>query len=113
MPDWTSPEELAKDATIFNNFMHALVGLYIWEVACSLDFDWAIITGKRKFKWPLVRVHCTFFVFFKINETDFSCTDILLRWALHSTGRADWHVRYPDIDQVFLCTHQQNALRIA
>jgi hypothetical protein len=25
-----------------------------WEWASSLDFDWQFISGKKKFKWPLV-----------------------------------------------------------
>ena len=28
---------------------------YSWEWFVSLDFDWAYITGKRQFRWPLVR----------------------------------------------------------
>ncbi|KAH8103103.1 hypothetical protein BXZ70DRAFT_905744 [Cristinia sonorae] len=54
MPNWMSPQELAKDAAAFDRLMHALLGLYIWEFVTSLDFDWDYITGKKKFKWPLV-----------------------------------------------------------
>lgn len=24
----------------------------------TLDFDWAVISGKRKFRWPLVSLTC-------------------------------------------------------
>jgi hypothetical protein len=61
MTDWNSPEELARDAIVFNNLLHAMAGLWIWEFVTSLDFDWQFITGKRKFKWPMVR----FFHIFK------------------------------------------------
>jgi hypothetical protein len=54
MVDWNSPQEIAKDAGVFMKFMHALLGLYIWEWAISLDFDWMFLSGKRKFRWPLV-----------------------------------------------------------
>ena len=27
---------------------------YRWEFVTSLPFDWAYISGKKKFKWPLV-----------------------------------------------------------
>lgn len=26
-----------------------------WEFVLSLDFDWQFISGKKKFRWPLVR----------------------------------------------------------
>lgn len=54
MPDWNSPAELAVEGAAFAKFMHALAGLYFWEFATSLDFDWAFITGKKKFHWPLI-----------------------------------------------------------
>jgi hypothetical protein len=52
MPSWNSPEELERDARVFNNLLHAMAGLYIWEFVCSLDFDWEFVSGRRKFKWP-------------------------------------------------------------
>ncbi|KDQ58545.1 hypothetical protein JAAARDRAFT_34361 [Jaapia argillacea MUCL 33604] len=54
MVDWQSPAEIAKDAAVFDKFMHALLGLYIWEFFTSLSFDLQYLTGKRKFRWPLV-----------------------------------------------------------
>ena len=61
----------------FNKFMHTLLGLYMsvassvhelpacltdasaprsWEFITSLPFDWEYISGKRKFKWPMVSI---------------------------------------------------------
>ncbi|EKM58093.1 uncharacterized protein PHACADRAFT_252102 [Phanerochaete carnosa HHB-10118-sp] len=54
MPDWNSPTELALEASAFAKLMHALAGLYFWEVATSLSFDWQYITGKKRFHWPLI-----------------------------------------------------------
>ncbi|KAI0356006.1 hypothetical protein OH77DRAFT_1424304 [Trametes cingulata] len=54
MVDWQSPEEIANDGAAFARFMHVLLGLYIWEFVTSLPFDWQFISGKRKFKWPLI-----------------------------------------------------------
>ncbi|KAI0763032.1 hypothetical protein BD413DRAFT_213369 [Trametes elegans] len=54
MVNWNSPEEIAKDGAAFDKFMHALLGLYIWEFVTSLSFDWQFISGKRRFKWPLI-----------------------------------------------------------
>ncbi|KAJ7196531.1 hypothetical protein GGX14DRAFT_672829, partial [Mycena pura] len=54
MVDWQSSAEVSKDGLAFNKFMHVLLGLYIWEWFTSLPFDWDYITGKRKFRWPMV-----------------------------------------------------------
>ncbi|KAF9653478.1 hypothetical protein BDM02DRAFT_3182499 [Thelephora ganbajun] len=54
MADWNSPTEIATDYVAFTKFMHVLYGLYIWEFALSVDFDWQFISGKKKFRWPLV-----------------------------------------------------------
>ncbi|KAG2041144.1 hypothetical protein BDR03DRAFT_947130 [Suillus americanus] len=54
MANWESEEVIQMDSIIFLKFMHALLGLYLWEVFISLDFDWAVMTGKTRFRWPLV-----------------------------------------------------------
>lgn len=33
-----------------------MLSFYSWEFALSLDFDWDFISGKKKFRWPLVRL---------------------------------------------------------
>ncbi len=33
-----------------------LTSQYSWEFITSLSFDWQYISGKKKFKWPLVRL---------------------------------------------------------
>ncbi|KDQ58622.1 hypothetical protein JAAARDRAFT_128548 [Jaapia argillacea MUCL 33604] len=53
MVDWQSPEEIARDGVVFANFMHLLLGLYLWEFCISLPFDWDYIRGKRVFRWPM------------------------------------------------------------
>ncbi|EGO03675.1 hypothetical protein SERLA73DRAFT_130089 [Serpula lacrymans var. lacrymans S7.3] len=54
MVDWQSSAELVADSAAFIKFMHALLGLYAWEWATSLDFDWAVLSGKKQFRWPLI-----------------------------------------------------------
>ncbi|KAF8881141.1 hypothetical protein CPB85DRAFT_1340666 [Mucidula mucida] len=54
MVDWQSPATLQKNAASFTNLLHALLGVYVWEWANTLDFEWALITGKQKFSWPLI-----------------------------------------------------------
>ncbi|EIW55076.1 uncharacterized protein TRAVEDRAFT_172735 [Trametes versicolor FP-101664 SS1] len=58
MVNWQSPEEIANDGAAFDKFMHVLLGLYIWEFVTSLPFDWQFLSGKRKFKWPLIFYFC-------------------------------------------------------
>jgi hypothetical protein len=78
MVDWMSPATLAQEdgqsfavmyivvmqscsyillAVIFNNFMHAIIGLYAWKYFTSLGFEWELLTGRKKFQWPLVSRH--------------------------------------------------------
>jgi len=54
MVNWQSQAEIIKDGAAFGKFMHALLGLYIWEWFTSLGFDWEYISGKRKFRWPMI-----------------------------------------------------------
>ncbi|KAL0959638.1 hypothetical protein HGRIS_011340 [Hohenbuehelia grisea] len=54
MVDWKSPEEIARNGAAFGKFMHALLGLYIWEWFTSLNFDWGVIMGTRPRRWPLI-----------------------------------------------------------
>ncbi|TCD65586.1 hypothetical protein EIP91_002471 [Steccherinum ochraceum] len=54
MPDWMSPEEIAKDAGVFLKMQHALTGVYLWEFVISLDFEWAFLTGKKRINWPMI-----------------------------------------------------------
>ena len=74
MPDWKSPAELQLEGAIFAKFIHALLGLYAYvalivvffgflnsswiiryEFFLSLDFDWEFLSGKKRFRWPLVK----------------------------------------------------------
>ncbi|EMD35617.1 hypothetical protein CERSUDRAFT_124868 [Gelatoporia subvermispora B] len=54
MPDWTSPPGLIQDEVEWYRLLYALLGLYIWEIAISIDFDFEFLTGRRKFRWPLI-----------------------------------------------------------
>jgi len=46
--------EVQKDADVFSKFMHALLGLYVYEWFLSLGFDWDFISGRKKFRWPMI-----------------------------------------------------------
>ncbi|EIW78517.1 hypothetical protein CONPUDRAFT_61074 [Coniophora puteana RWD-64-598 SS2] len=54
MPDWSSSAERNQDAVAQMKLVHAILGLYAWEFTLSLGFDWAVLTGRTRFRWPLV-----------------------------------------------------------
>jgi len=54
MPDWSSQAEILKDAGVFIKLQHALLGVYAWEWFISLPFDWEVLTGRKRFRWPLI-----------------------------------------------------------
>ncbi|KAF9522121.1 hypothetical protein CPB83DRAFT_140360 [Crepidotus variabilis] len=54
MVDWKSPAEIVRDLKVLDKLLHGLFGLYIWEYATSMDFEWEFITRKRQFRWPMV-----------------------------------------------------------
>lgn len=54
MVQWNDAAEIAKESQIFTKLIFALFGLYLWEIFQTSDFEWSIITGKRKFGWPLI-----------------------------------------------------------
>ncbi|CCM02831.1 uncharacterized protein FIBRA_04943 [Fibroporia radiculosa] len=53
MVDWSSPAEIAYDSTVYTRLMFVLFGVYIWEIVVTFGFEWSLITGKRRFTWPL------------------------------------------------------------
>nr|GAT52236.1 predicted protein [Mycena chlorophos] len=54
MPDWSSNAEILKDSTVFIKLQHSLLGIYAWEWFISLDFDWQVLSGQKRFRWPLI-----------------------------------------------------------
>ncbi|EIN09347.1 hypothetical protein PUNSTDRAFT_134500 [Punctularia strigosozonata HHB-11173 SS5] len=54
MVDWHSVDEQVKDASISAYLAHALFGLYLWEFATSLGFEWEVLTRRRRFRWWMI-----------------------------------------------------------
>ncbi|KAI0676402.1 hypothetical protein C8Q78DRAFT_17476 [Trametes maxima] len=86
MVDWNSQAELVVDSTVFLKFMHALSGLYFWEVVTSLDFEWAFFTGKKRFHYPAV--------FYFLNRYCLFFTMIGILIALDTTTEIDCQALY-------------------
>ncbi|KAG6812871.1 hypothetical protein H0H92_015799 [Tricholoma furcatifolium] len=53
MPDWKSSAELQKESEVFVKFMHAMLGVYVYEWFISFNFDWQYISRKKRFRWPI------------------------------------------------------------
>ncbi|KIY49568.1 hypothetical protein FISHEDRAFT_41714 [Fistulina hepatica ATCC 64428] len=54
MVNWASPVENEKDYIVFQNTIFTLFGLYLWELLTTWNFEWSLLTRRRKFRWPLV-----------------------------------------------------------
>jgi len=54
MPDWNSPQVMAKTGLVFTQMMFTFLGVYLWELFTTCDFEWSLIKGRRKFTWPLI-----------------------------------------------------------
>ncbi|KAJ8089629.1 hypothetical protein PM082_014887 [Marasmius tenuissimus] len=52
--DWNSPETMSALSAMFDNSLFALMGLYAWEWVITLDFEWEFVSGRRKFRWPMI-----------------------------------------------------------
>ncbi|KAH9056778.1 hypothetical protein EDB87DRAFT_1634889 [Lactarius vividus] len=53
MVDFHDLAVVKADFTAFVNFLHCLVGIFIWDFFTTLDFEWDYIAGRRKFRWTL------------------------------------------------------------
>ncbi|KAJ3522561.1 hypothetical protein NM688_g8857 [Phlebia brevispora] len=59
LPSSSSPSfspsllELARDDDAFTKLIFSLFGLYVWELFQTGNFEWSLLTRKRKFAWPL------------------------------------------------------------
>jgi hypothetical protein len=84
MVDWSDPKEIEKDSgelfgtfrrscvycwnlDVFLKLIFALFGVYTWELFMTWDFEWSLLSGRRKFRWPLVCVSILSFVPYLIS----------------------------------------------
>ncbi|KAF9534947.1 hypothetical protein CPB83DRAFT_222827 [Crepidotus variabilis] len=54
MTDWKSLEGNRQAFIIFDKILYLCLGFYLWEWAGSLDFEWKVLTGRVKLRWPLI-----------------------------------------------------------
>ncbi|KAF7301442.1 hypothetical protein MIND_00709500 [Mycena indigotica] len=53
MVAWLSSAEIAKDTYAFEKLIFTCFGCYIWEIGTTLSFEISLLTGRRRFRWPL------------------------------------------------------------
>ncbi|KZV76792.1 hypothetical protein PENSPDRAFT_343561 [Peniophora sp. CONT] len=53
MPEWNSPAEVEKDGLTFLKFLHLTLGAVIWDFVSTLDYEWGVWTGRRKYLWTV------------------------------------------------------------
>ncbi|KAI0056980.1 hypothetical protein BV25DRAFT_1470006 [Artomyces pyxidatus] len=51
MVNWHDPALVLKDYLAVIKLDHVLGGIYIWEYATSLDYEWSVLTAKRPYRW--------------------------------------------------------------
>lgn len=54
MTNWQDPAQVVTDYIHLVKVAHVLGGLYIWEFILNLDYEYEIITGKRKANWSFL-----------------------------------------------------------
>ncbi|KAF9554796.1 hypothetical protein CPC08DRAFT_162416 [Agrocybe pediades] len=52
--NWMDPAVITNCSKVFGAFAMVLVGVACWDVLSTLWFEWQIITGKRKWRWPML-----------------------------------------------------------
>lgn len=54
MVDWTAPDVQLFSGHVALYLSAISTGIYLWEFALSLEFDWQFLTLKRPFRWTLI-----------------------------------------------------------
>ncbi|KAH9979052.1 hypothetical protein BGW80DRAFT_1455730 [Lactifluus volemus] len=49
MTDWHKPELVSTESFVLMKLLHVLGGIYIWELLYNIDFEFSVVTRKRKF----------------------------------------------------------------
>ncbi|KAG9043616.1 hypothetical protein FS837_009332 [Tulasnella sp. UAMH 9824] len=86
MVNWTDPARIAEDAAIFSKLMLVCIGIIGWEIIVTFPYDWTILSGKRKFKYPMgFYFACRYSLFFSL---------IGINIALNSTTKLNCQALY-------------------
>ncbi|KAF8487280.1 hypothetical protein DFH94DRAFT_849691 [Russula ochroleuca] len=53
MVNLRGPVEIDKDCLTLKALWHLVDGFFIWEFLITLDYEWNIIRGRRRFRWTI------------------------------------------------------------
>ncbi|EGO19666.1 hypothetical protein SERLADRAFT_443134 [Serpula lacrymans var. lacrymans S7.9] len=54
MVNWSDPAVIEEDETALGKLGLVLLGIYGWEYLLTLQAEWALISRRLTFRWPLV-----------------------------------------------------------
>ncbi|PWN46971.1 hypothetical protein IE53DRAFT_390889 [Violaceomyces palustris] len=54
MPDWSSPVTLQRAFAGATALMYICIGIFLCETVRYAKFDWSILSGERKRRWPQI-----------------------------------------------------------
>ncbi|VDB92383.1 unnamed protein product [Peniophora sp. CBMAI 1063] len=64
MPEWSSPVELEKDGLVFIRLNSLVAGVMIWDCVSTLEYEWGVWLGQRKYLWTIwLYSSCRFLLF--------------------------------------------------
>ncbi|KAH6915143.1 hypothetical protein BKA70DRAFT_1420088 [Coprinopsis sp. MPI-PUGE-AT-0042] len=52
--NWSDPLTILRASDAFQKIIFTFFGLYLWELFMTCDFEWSLLTLKRRFHWPLL-----------------------------------------------------------
>ncbi|KAI0002184.1 hypothetical protein BJV74DRAFT_39641 [Russula compacta] len=53
MVNFQDPFVILQDTLAVTKLWHTVAGLYFWEFATTLDYEWSIIRGRRPYRWTI------------------------------------------------------------
>ncbi|KAH9968386.1 hypothetical protein BJV74DRAFT_954232 [Russula compacta] len=53
MVDFEDPAVVKQDIQVVKDLWHTISGIYIWEFASTLNYEWNIIRGRRPYRWTI------------------------------------------------------------
>ncbi|KAJ3875907.1 hypothetical protein F5051DRAFT_441994 [Lentinula edodes] len=57
MVDWSDSQEIMRDTLAFDRVVFCFLGVTLWELFSTWDFEWSLLRGRRKLRWPLGMIH--------------------------------------------------------
>ncbi|KAJ4472271.1 hypothetical protein J3R30DRAFT_3524185 [Lentinula aciculospora] len=54
MVNWSDPQEVDRDSLAFDRIVFCFLGVTLWELFSTWEFEWSLLRGRRKLRWPLV-----------------------------------------------------------